>query len=235
MIYTHEGAEAAGVDQRVDVANGEQRTFVRQLDSPLVLAFFRQSIAAWMIGKPVRSSSTSAATASSSGRRQRRRPGLEFSATGDPTDDYHLLWDDFFAALDMPDAVRLTLLPVAGTLSSITSTSIFPPLWCAGRLPSPTWTWIWRKRASRASCTTSRLVLLFSRTLPIASSFTTRPSIAPGSTKSISGLASLSVNYSNEALFLLLTNSKPTFLPSSTITTLLWPNPTNGPTRANHS
>jgi len=39
------------------------------------------------------------------------RPGLEFSATGDLTDDYHLLWDDFFAALDLPAGVRLTLLP----------------------------------------------------------------------------------------------------------------------------
>ncbi|MCL4832488.1 MAG: caspase family protein [Caldilineaceae bacterium] len=39
------------------------------------------------------------------------RPGLELRDTGDTSDDYHLLWDDFFAALDLPAGVRLTLLP----------------------------------------------------------------------------------------------------------------------------
>ena len=47
------------------------------------------------------------------------RPGLELRNTGETSDDYHLLWDDFFAALDLPfdklrtppAGVRLTLLP----------------------------------------------------------------------------------------------------------------------------
>ena len=39
------------------------------------------------------------------------RPGLELRSTGDTNDDYHLLWDDFFAALDLPAGVQLTLLP----------------------------------------------------------------------------------------------------------------------------
>lgn len=39
------------------------------------------------------------------------RPGLELRATGDTSDAYHLLWDDFFAGLDVPSGVRLTLLP----------------------------------------------------------------------------------------------------------------------------
>lgn len=39
------------------------------------------------------------------------RPGLELRDTGDTSDAYHLLWDDFFVALDVPSRVRLTLLP----------------------------------------------------------------------------------------------------------------------------
>jgi hypothetical protein len=39
------------------------------------------------------------------------RPGLQFRNTDDVTDDYHLLWAEFFAALDLPGGVRLTLLP----------------------------------------------------------------------------------------------------------------------------
>ncbi len=74
----------------------------------------------------------------------------------------------------------------------------------------------------------------FSRILPIASSFTTPQALLLAQSNQKSGLASLSVNCSNEALFLLLTNSRPKYLPSSTITMLLWPSPTNGPTRANH-
>lgn len=39
------------------------------------------------------------------------RPGLELRNTGDFTDTYHLFWDEFFAALDLPNGVQLTLLP----------------------------------------------------------------------------------------------------------------------------
>ena len=39
------------------------------------------------------------------------RPGLLFSESEDVTDDGHLFWDDFFAALALPPGVRLTLLP----------------------------------------------------------------------------------------------------------------------------
>ena len=39
------------------------------------------------------------------------RPGLLFSESEDVTDDGHLFWDDFFAALALPAGVRLTLLP----------------------------------------------------------------------------------------------------------------------------
>ena len=44
-------------------------------------------------------------------RAETAQPGLEFRATDDLTDGYHLLWDDFFAALDLPTGRRLTLLP----------------------------------------------------------------------------------------------------------------------------
>ena len=39
------------------------------------------------------------------------RPGLLFDDTDNFADDYHLFWDDFFAALALPAGVRLTLLP----------------------------------------------------------------------------------------------------------------------------
>jgi len=39
------------------------------------------------------------------------RPGLLFGDTDDIADDYHLFWDDLFAALTLPAGVRLTLLP----------------------------------------------------------------------------------------------------------------------------
>ena len=39
------------------------------------------------------------------------RPGLIFDGTADVADDYHLFWDDFFAALALPAGVKLTLLP----------------------------------------------------------------------------------------------------------------------------
>ena len=38
-------------------------------------------------------------------------PGLLFDDTEDVADDYHLPWNDFFAALALPAGVRLTLLP----------------------------------------------------------------------------------------------------------------------------
>ncbi len=38
-------------------------------------------------------------------------PGLLFDDTEDGNDDYHLLWEEFFAALALPTGVRLTLLP----------------------------------------------------------------------------------------------------------------------------
>ena len=38
-------------------------------------------------------------------------PGLLFTESDDLGDDGHLFWDDLFAALVLPDGVRLTLLP----------------------------------------------------------------------------------------------------------------------------
>lgn len=47
------------------------------------------------------------------------RPGLEFSDTGDTDDDYHLLWEDFFAALGLPfDLVSLRQGSVQATGST---------------------------------------------------------------------------------------------------------------------
>ncbi|MBK6433265.1 hypothetical protein [Candidatus Amarolinea dominans] len=39
------------------------------------------------------------------------KPGLLFGDSDDVTDDDHLFWDDFFAALALPAGVGLTLLP----------------------------------------------------------------------------------------------------------------------------
>jgi hypothetical protein len=39
------------------------------------------------------------------------RAGLLLNDTQDVNDDYHLLWEEFFAALDLPIGLRLTLLP----------------------------------------------------------------------------------------------------------------------------
>lgn len=39
------------------------------------------------------------------------RAGLLFAGTEDVNDAHHLLWEEFFAALAVPDGVRLTLLP----------------------------------------------------------------------------------------------------------------------------
>lgn len=39
------------------------------------------------------------------------RAGLLLDDTQDVNDDYHLRWEEFFAALALPSGVRLTLLP----------------------------------------------------------------------------------------------------------------------------
>lgn len=39
------------------------------------------------------------------------RAGLLFAGTEDVDDDHHLLWEEFFDALDLPKGVHLTLLP----------------------------------------------------------------------------------------------------------------------------
>ena len=39
------------------------------------------------------------------------KPELLFGDSDDVTDDDHLFWDDFFAALALPAGVGLTLLP----------------------------------------------------------------------------------------------------------------------------
>jgi hypothetical protein len=83
-----------------------------QLDRPLVLAFLhaaRRRMDGWKAGSLFVHVSGHGYFVGETA--ETARPGLEFSATGDPTDVYHLLWDDFFAALDLPTGVRLTLLP----------------------------------------------------------------------------------------------------------------------------
>ena len=83
-----------------------------QVDRPLVLAFLRAArrrMDDWKAGSLFIHVSGDGYFVGETA--ETARPGLEFSATGDPTDDYHLLWDDFFAALDLPAGVRLTLLP----------------------------------------------------------------------------------------------------------------------------
>ena len=99
-----------------------------QLDRPLVLAFLhaaRQRMGDWTAGSLFVHISGHGYFVGETA--ETPRPGLEFSTTGDNADDYHLLWDDFFAALDLsfdwvstgstgslrtaPSGVRLTLLP----------------------------------------------------------------------------------------------------------------------------
>lgn len=83
-----------------------------QLDRLLVLAFLRaarQRMDDWVAGSLFVHISGHGYFVGETA--ETARPGLEFSATGDTDDDYHLLWDDFFAALDLPAGVRLTLMP----------------------------------------------------------------------------------------------------------------------------
>jgi hypothetical protein len=83
-----------------------------QLDRPRVTAFLQAAsrrVARWSAG---------AVFAHVSGHGffvgdtvETARPGLLFAETEDVTDEAHLFWDDFFAALALPAGVGLTLLP----------------------------------------------------------------------------------------------------------------------------
>ena len=87
-------------------------TLQGQLDRPRVTAFLQaviRRVAGWRAGSLFVHISGHGFFVGETA--ETARPGLEFSATGDPTDDYHLLWDDFFAVLDLPAGVQLTLLP----------------------------------------------------------------------------------------------------------------------------
>lgn len=83
-----------------------------QVDRPLVLSFLRtlrRHMATWKAG-------TLFIYVSGNGffygdTAKNARPGLHFSDSEDVTDNYHLFWDEFFAVLDLPAGVRLTLLP----------------------------------------------------------------------------------------------------------------------------
>ena len=83
-----------------------------QLDRPLVLAFLHAAcrrMDGWKAGSLFVHISGHGYFVGETA--ETARPGLELRDTGDTGDDYHLLWDDLFAALDLPAGVRLTLLP----------------------------------------------------------------------------------------------------------------------------
>ncbi|MCX6033141.1 MAG: hypothetical protein NT169_28135 [Chloroflexi bacterium] len=83
-----------------------------RLDRPLVVAFLQAAsrrVAAWAVGSVFVHVSGHGFFDGETA--DETRPGLLFGDTEDATDDDHLFWDGFFAALALPAGVRLTLLP----------------------------------------------------------------------------------------------------------------------------
>lgn len=83
-----------------------------RLDRHLVLAFLdtaRRRMAGWTEGSLFVHVSGHGFFAGDTP--ETARPGLLFAESEDATDDNHLFWDAFFAALALPAGVRLTLLP----------------------------------------------------------------------------------------------------------------------------
>lgn len=82
------------------------------LDRTLVLAGLRavrRRIALWENGSLFIHVSGHGFFAGDTG--ETARAGLLFDESDDVTDDGHLFWDDFFAALNLPIGIRLILLP----------------------------------------------------------------------------------------------------------------------------
>ncbi|MBX7237716.1 MAG: hypothetical protein K1X65_25290 [Caldilineales bacterium] len=82
------------------------------LDRPLVLATLQAAgrrVAGWREGSVFLHVSGHGFFVG--GTPETARPGLLFTESDDVTDDGHLFWEDFFAALALPSGMRLTLLP----------------------------------------------------------------------------------------------------------------------------
>lgn len=83
-----------------------------RLDRKLVLAALdnlRRRIARWQTGSLFVHVSGHGYFVGENG--ESARAGLLLDDTQDVNDDYHLPWEEFFAALALPAGVRLTLLP----------------------------------------------------------------------------------------------------------------------------
>lgn len=83
-----------------------------QLDRPRVTAFLQavsRRMAGWSSGSVFVHVSGHGFFAGDTP--ETARPGLLFAESEDVTDEAHLFWDDFFAALALPAGVGLTLLP----------------------------------------------------------------------------------------------------------------------------
>jgi len=83
-----------------------------QLDRPLVLSFLqtaRRQITGWQAGALFLHVSGHGFFQGDTA--ENARPGLLLKDTDDVTDEYHLFWDEVFAAFDLPPGVHLTLLP----------------------------------------------------------------------------------------------------------------------------
>ena len=83
-----------------------------RLDRPVVTAFLQAAgrrVAGWDDGSVFVHVSGDGFFAGDTAKEA--RPGLLFGDSEDITDDDHLSWDEFFAALALPAGVELTLLP----------------------------------------------------------------------------------------------------------------------------